>query len=57
MNAEEHAVKQYRQTVEALVETEAWQTAFEGTLTQVVNAENGAAIVKKVNAAVELNTQ
>jgi hypothetical protein len=57
VNAEEHAVKQYRQTVEALVETEAWQTAFEGTLTQVVNAENGAAIVKKVNAAVELNTQ
>ena len=57
VNAEEHAVKQYRQTVEALVETEAWQTAFDGTLTQVVNADNAEAIVNKVNVAVELNTQ
>jgi hypothetical protein len=57
VNAEDHAVKQYRQTVTALVETEAWQTAFEGTLTQVVNADNAEAIVKKVNSAVELNTQ
>ena len=57
VNAEEHAVKQYRQTVKSLVETEAWQTAFDGTLTQVVNADNAEAIVNKVNAAVELNTQ
>jgi len=57
VNAEEHAVKQYRQAVETLVETEAWQTAFEGTLTQVVNDDNAEAIINKINAAIELNTQ
>lgn len=57
VNAEEHAVAQWRKHVEALIKTEAWQTAFDGTLTQVVNADNAEAIVNKVNAAVELNTQ
>ena len=57
VNADEAAVNEYRQVVSDLAQTEAWDTAFAGTLTQVVNADNAEALVKKVEAAVELNTQ
>jgi hypothetical protein len=57
VNADEAAVNEYRQVVSDLSQTEAWKTAFAGTLTQVVNEDNAEALVKKVAAAIELNTQ
>jgi hypothetical protein len=56
VNANEAIVNKYRQVVSDLSQTEAWETAFEGTFTQVMNADNAEALVKKVNAAIELNT-
>jgi len=57
VNADEAAVNEYRQVVSDLAQTEAWEAAFAGTLTQVINTDNVEALVKKVEATVELNTQ
>lgn len=56
VNADTEAVQQYRNIVEELSTTEAWATAFDGTETYVVNADNASTIVAKTNAAVLLNT-
>lgn len=56
VNADAHAVSQWRNLVETLSSTEAWTTAFEGTETYVVNDDNAATIVDKTNAAVMLNS-
>ena len=57
VNASEAVVWQARAAVAELMSTEAWTTAFEGTVTYIVNDVNASSIVDKVNAAIALNTQ
>lgn len=56
VNADTVAVDLYRKVVSTLAGSEAWTTAFEGTETYVVNADNAATIVDKTNAAIDLNS-
>ena len=56
VNAENGAVEEFRNIVLELSNTEAWQTAFEGTATYVLNDDNKDSLINKVNAAIELNS-
>lgn len=56
VNASVENVAKYRETVDSLSKTEAWEGAFAGTMTYVVNADNAASIVSKTNAAIKLNS-
>ena len=56
VNAENGAVKEYRQIVSKLSTTEAWQTAFAGTATYVLDNGNKSSLVNKVKVAIELNS-
>ena len=56
INASNGALKEFRNVVSELSITEAWQTAFAGTATYVLDYDNAPALINKVNAAIELNT-
>ena len=56
VNASADTVAELRNAVTILSGSEAWATAFEGTETYVVNADNATAVANKTNAAVVLNS-
>jgi len=56
VNPENGTVEQLRKVVSDLTSTEAWQTAFEGSATYVMNEDNASSLVNKVEAAVALNS-
>jgi|TARA_Y100000310_G_C20617836_1_gene781609 hypothetical protein len=56
VNAENGAIEKFRNVVLELSTTEAWQTAFAGTATYVLDNDNKNSLVNKVNAAIELNS-
>tara|TARA_Y100001951_G_scaffold74978_1_gene61944 strand:- start:161 stop:601 length:441 start_codon:yes stop_codon:yes gene_type:complete len=56
VNADHDMVKSWRKVVSELSMTEAWQSAFAGTATYVLDCDNAPALINKVNAAIELNT-
>ena len=55
VNASNGALEEFRNVVSELSITEAWQTAFAGTATYVLDNDNAESLVNKVNAAIELN--
>ena len=55
VNAENGTVENFRKVVKDLITTEAWQTAFAGSATYVLDNGNAESLVYKVNAAIELN--
>ena len=56
VNASADTVAELRDTVTILAGSEAWATAFEGTETYIVNADNATAVANKTNAAIVLNS-
>ena len=56
VNAEDSVVKEFRHIVLDLAQTEAWQSAFEGTATYVMDCDNAPVLLNKINAAIELNS-
>jgi hypothetical protein len=56
VNAENGTVENFRKVVKDLITTEAWQTAFAGSATYVLDNGNKDSLVDKVNAAIVLNT-
>lgn len=56
VNADHDMVKSWRKVVSELSTTEAWQSAFAGTATYVLDCDNAPALINKVNAAIELNS-
>ena len=55
VNASNGALEEFKNVVSELSITEAWQTAFAGTATYVLDNDNAESLVYKVNAAIELN--
>src|SRR6056300_1550619 len=56
VNAENGTVENFRKVVKDLITTEAWQTAFAGSATYVLDNGNKDSLVNKVNSAIVLNT-
>ena len=56
VNADHDMVKSWRKVVSELSTTEAWQSAFAGTATYVLDCDNAPALINKVNAAIEFNS-
>ena len=56
VNPENGTVEELRKVLSDLTSTEAWQTAFEGSATYVMNEDNASSLVNKVEAAVTLNS-
>ena len=56
VNADDKAVHEFKHMLLGLVETEAWKTAFIGTETYVMDCDKAPELMKKVNAAIELNS-
>lgn len=56
VNAENGTVEHLRSVLTDLSASEAWQTAFAGTETYVLNNDNATSLVNKVEAAVDLNS-
>ena len=56
VGAENGTVEELRSVLTDLTTTEAWQTAFAGSATYVMNDDNATSLVNKVEAAVALNS-
>ncbi len=56
VNAENGTIENFRKVVKDLITTEAWQSAFAGSATYVLDNGNKDSLVNKVNSAIELNT-
>jgi len=56
VNPENGALEEFRKAVSELSMTEAWETAFAGSVTYVMNNDNATSLVNKVEAAVTLNS-
>ena len=56
VNPKNGALEEFRKAVSELSMTEAWQTAFAGSATYVMNNDNATSLVNKVEAAVTLNS-
>jgi hypothetical protein len=56
VGAENGTVEELRSVLTDLTTTEAWQTAFAGSATYVMNNDNATSLVNKVEAAVALNS-
>ena len=56
VNAENGTVEELRNVLTDLSASEAWQTAFAGTETYVLNNDNATSLVNKVEAAIVLNS-
>ena len=56
VNAENGAVEEFRNSVSKLSATEEWQSAFAGSAIYVLDDNNAADLVSKVNAAITLNS-
>ena len=56
VNADHDMVKSWRKVVSELSTTEAWQSAFAGTATYVLDCDNAGVLIRKIKAAIALNT-
>ena len=56
VNPENGAVEEFRNSVSKLSATEEWQSAFAGSAIYVLDDNNAADLVSKVNAAITLNS-
>jgi len=56
VNADKDSVHEYRKVVSELSTTEAWQSAFAGTATYVLDCDNAGVLIRKIKAAIALNT-